>query len=384
MRIWDDVVGTSSAWSALSEFRATIDEFEGASPGHGALDRPRHLAFVAEAQLRAVDPELAVGSTLDAFANDLRTLASVLREHFAPAEGTPERPREDVDNAADAVATSLARLPGRPVTEPESAAVIDALRQQLNGLLAQAHQSIDQVASETTAASAQHMSDLDARDQAASAISSRIDELEARLQQIDSEATELLVAKRSEFDGAEAQRATTFTSEAAAHEARLQAILGAAQASLSETLAAEKATYEQLILQQGDEGEKALTRLRTLLEDAETVVGAIGRTGLTGGFHEWEETERKAADELRDRAMKYGLAAACAIGVMLLIKLLGGHGEGLDATLTVGSVALPGALGGIAAYSAQESTKHRRNQVIARRTEIELKSFGPFLGPVMQ
>jgi hypothetical protein len=75
-----------------------------------------------------------------------------------------------------------------------------------------------------------------------------------------------------------------------------------------------------------------------------------------------------------------GIAAALIVLVLVGIRVRWAEDhDGADLPLTVGALAVPTALGAVAVYAGKESSRHRRNQVIARRTEIELASFAPFL-----
>lgn len=142
----------------------------------------------------------------------------------------------------------------------------------------------------------------------------------------------------------------------------------------------EKASHAELIDEQSETGAEHIAHIEDLKQQAERLVGAVGRTGLSGGFQQWAETERTQAERMRSIAIALGIAAALAVVVLIVIRVNWAEDHnGTDLPLTVGALAVPAALGAVGAYAGKESSRHRRNQVIARRTEIELASFGPFL-----
>jgi hypothetical protein len=136
---------------------------------------------------------------------------------------------------------------------------------------------------------------------------------------------------------------------------------------LDNAIAEGKTAFTALLEQQREDALDALARLEELKCLAVVLVEAIGRTGVTEGFKQWEQTERESADRFRLVAIMLGIATAAVIAGGITLKLVAGiDDEHWDLALAIAFTALPSALGGVAAYAARESSKHRRNQVIHR------------------
>jgi hypothetical protein len=123
-------------------------------------------------------------------------------------------------------------------------------------------------------------------------------------------------------------------------------------------------------------GAAANTELDQLLEAAKGIVGVIGRTGMTGGYQIYADRERADADRWRKIAVGIGVLA---VAVLAGIVVWSGIDHNTTWALAVGRLVLAGALGGVSAYAARQSSEHRKRSERARGLELSLASIGPYL-----
>lgn len=387
---WQESIGTSSAWTEADAVGSVITRLEGATPGAPFLARATKLAEVAKSRLEAADPDLVFPSIL---ANLGAALADLRMKLESREEGQPDPVPDDVvDSACHSVAEHIHGLPTGVPTKREAAASVKSLQGEIAALLADAQA---QVAAGVAHASAVR-EEIEGRHAEVAASATSLGE---KIAAVEAQAGATLAAQQAGFDAAEAARVAAFeaaetarvaghTSAAAAQEERLGAQLADSTSAVQDLVAQTAEKLNRHRTEQEGRSDAIVQRLEELETEAETLVESIGRTGLTGGFVEWEKAEGDAADKWRRAAQWYGAATAAVLFLLIGLKLwLDSDGRGVELPLTVSFVLLAAVPAGLATYARSESSRHRRNQVIARRTEIELKSFGPFiakLDPTMQ
>lgn len=152
-------------------------------------------------------------------------------------------------------------------------------------------------------------------------------------------------------------------------------VVKSADAALKEVSDAGAERFEEVAADLETKTSDVMTRLLQLQSDAEEVVGAIGSTGMTGGF-------QKYANEQREQADKWRVVAACSLGflvVLTTISLFFWGSEDIGSGHTVGRVLLSASLGALAAYAGNQSSAHRRREREARRFELEVAAFDPYI-----
>lgn len=378
MTSWADSIEPSPAWQAILRLRETIVRFQEAHGGNEALARPAHLAEMAAARLQALDPDLAFPRLLQDLGSRVDALQQQLTGHFESVEGAAVVEPAAIDSAADAVAEMVGLLP--PAGNDERVGLTDAYRRDLEGLRNHVEGLVNDLQGTVSAAAEQHATGVRERDARLAALTTRLDELDAAAAETRTQIDALIAERTQAFDAA-------INESRAAHEQARQA----ATAELSAVLEDNKAAFAAQVTEQEDkhaaqveahktQASESLASIEALKEKAEKLVGAVGRTGLSGGFQQWEAAERKHADQMRLVAIIFGVLAALSIvGLLGARASISDEDNRFDVPLAISSLALPAALGGVATYAGRESARHRRNQVIARRTELELASFGPFI-----
>lgn len=314
-----------------------------------------------EGRLRGADPDLVYDEALT-------PIPGLLDQLVVTVEAAVDGPGDvgSVEGVGDLLAKAVHALPQR--TEVPSVSEVDAYKADIRALRAEVAELLGQTTGEIAARSAE-----------VEQIASRIDEVAASLPPLALQVDELLATKDAELavelDRIRQQGADTD----AALRTQVNGFVEQQGVALEGTLADRTVQFDELIANQTEEAHLTLAVLGDLLEEARKVVGAIGRTGLSGGFQQWGDSEKKSANQMRITSIVFGVLAALSIVAVLLIREFHGDPDKVSLARTLGAVSIPAAFGAVAAYTGRESSKHRRNFVIARRTELELASFGPYL-----
>jgi vacuolar-type H+-ATPase subunit H len=217
--------------------------------------------------------------------------------------------------------------------------------------------------------------------------------LEAQDARLDSVVSEY----QSQFSTAQESRQTEFSQaleEAKAQirtsieqsEQTIEEAVNEAKGNLSSLLEDTRTTTEDAL---GDVKEKAeeqqeelekrsedrIKQLDSLLEKAVKTVGAIGSTGMAGGYQLVANDEKKAANSWR----RWAVAALLgAIGATVFAVAHGiSNGFHVDTFFAKWAVSIPFAA--LAAYAGVESSKHREQARINRQIELQLASLDAYL-----
>jgi hypothetical protein len=109
--------------------------------------------------------------------------------------------------------------------------------------------------------------------------------------------------------------------------------------------------------------------------DARKLLAALGVTGTAGRWAQEAKRERTTANRWRWATVLVVIAAVA-------VALLSARADSLDDPVFVSRILISAALGGLAAYTAKQSGRHRNREERARRLELELAAFGPFIEPL--
>jgi hypothetical protein len=194
---------------------------------------------------------------------------------------------------------------------------------------------------------------LDEADTQAGAIQQRIAELETALTANCTELDTMLQRHSGEFTTAQEARATEFQGE-------LQSVRDALN-EFQETARKEVESH--------------VAEIRRMEEESAALVGAIGLAGTAERYGEEVEQQRAAADRMRLLTIVLALGAV-AVG---LYAVFAGDQE---AEALIAKLAVSAVLGGLAAYTASQSGRHRRREERARALQLELTAFAPFIEPL--
>jgi hypothetical protein len=354
-----------------------LDALEADHAGSDVLTRPRVLSQTIAERLKALDPDLACRGDLEEIGKRLTALHQALDGHLAPAEGESIVEPSVVDAGVDAVAEGLVWFPS---TQAEQVVITDELRMQLAALRVQADQVRTSLAEQADSELGRQREALAAEAERLSTIQASTSDIEARLTALAAEVSQSADEKTALLDETRTHSESAFAEALSTAQSNATVLLDEQRRLFEERQTAEVAGHEEVVKALTDKGDDVIRSLERLRTEAEDLVGAVGRTGLTGGFQQWEKAEATQADRMRSLAIWFGTATAIVIlGLLILHEVRNANDQNTDFALVVGTVTLPGALGAVAAYAGRESARHRRNQVLARRTELELASFGPFI-----
>jgi uncharacterized coiled-coil protein SlyX len=188
-------------------------------------------------------------------------------------------------------------------------------------------------------------------------IEARSAELETKIAELEStvasqrEALDQLMTRHtSEFSEAQGQRASEFQEQSAATRTQLRELTEEAQQDIS----------------------REVGEIRRMQEESAQLVGAIAVTGTAERYGIEADTQQSIADRLRLTTIVLALAA---VGMAVWAAVHPNQSGGaIAAKLGVSLV-----LGGLAAYTARQSGRHRAREETARSLQLDLTAFGPFI-----
>lgn len=378
MALWDERIGSSRAWQAVEASRARLSDLAQDFDPDEALGRASRLVEIAAERLRMLDPDLAVQSELESLGQRIDGMTDAVSNLLAPAEGQSSPSIASVTKAADQAAEIIGSLPD--AGSEEAVAIADIFRRELGGVEAKVTEVVEQAEAAVAASTEEHTRVLNERKGEAANLGQRLNQLQSSV--------EVLRTTVEEFINDRTTATETAANEAkAAHDAQrerarkdAEKLLTATTQSFEQEANRQREAHEELAESLTSRATEHLSEIERMKKRVEDLVGAVGRTGLSGGFQQWEESERVEADRMRRYAIWFGAAAAVAVIALVVVRMfVGDVNDNQEWGLTIGALSIPAALGAVAVYLGKESARHRRNQIIARRTELELASFGPYL-----
>lgn len=356
------------------ELRVEADEVE---PG-GVLSRVAAVVEYSKAALTFANAEITTEAALTALANHANQVANGLTALRDTGNADAQVP--PIADAVEALAEAAAALPqgwnGSNGEIRAAAAAIEgnltARERDLDAKAAELRERLDELQSEATAS----RDDLDAR------FAQKTAELEASLAQLEAAITAqeeanatLVQTLQTQFDQAEAARETRTTSTISEQEAKITATLQ--KASDDATSVAEEIRTKAGELTQTLEGEArgTLDALEEMREEAAKLIDLVSTSATAGAYGKEAVEQKKEADEWRNNAVRAALAAGAVALVALVLSLIWKS----DPTLLVAKILLVAALTGVAGYAASQSSRHRKREERARRIQLELTAFDPFI-----
>lgn len=306
-----------------------------------------------------------------------------------------------VSDSLTAQFNQFLQFPDDPQTNAQTIATnadpwADSLLAQLSTLPLARDQDFAQLASE--AAGDYQASVRDKLD----SLNANFDTAQERIDQIMTEATTRLDGVAADVNGQRATFAEQLAELRTAFEARL--------AEFDQTITAERAAIEQTKTSQAETfrtaqnerdaafksaleeaGQKlellvassnrtvqvAVAEIQRMEQESAALVGAIGLAGTAERYGQEVTEQRKAANTWRKITVVFSLVAAIAV-VVVAITL--GHNPKWEDFL--GKLAASALIGGLAAYAARQSARHREREERARNFQLELTAFSPFIEPL--
>lgn len=325
-RIRVALAGAQDALDGLSE-----ESIEGgAAQGR---DHIRHVLSYAQLAAAATDPLLIS----EIATNELVAAVSAISTD-------PQAAVQNPDPQATRIIDATLRLPvarGRDIEQSlhDAAAVFQRSAQDRLEALKQRYTEIDKR--------------FDEADKQADGIQQRIAEVESSMAATRAEFDTMLQRHSGEFIAAQEARAKEFQSEL--HTLRDE--LG------------------RLHTEAREEVESRVAEIRRMEQESSALVGAIGLAGTAERFGEEVVQQKRAADWMR------WLTIALALGAVVMSVYAVIKGDQEPAAL-VAKLAVSVVLGGLAAYTASQSARHRRREERARALQLELTAFAPFIEPL--
>lgn len=322
--------------TALSLAQKALDELDPDLVDEAAASGRDHLARIlsyAQLVVSGTDPLLISNTAI----NETESATSQLA---ADALGAAQSPEAHATRVIDATL----RLPAAQGRDTEQSlrdaatAFERSARERLNALQ-QRYAEID--------------NKLDEADTQADAIQQRISELETSLAASRTELDTMLQRHSGEFTTAQESRTKEFQDE-------LQAV---------------RDELSRLQSEAREEVESRVAEIRRMEEESSALVGAIGLAGTAERFGEEAVQQRMAANRMRGLTIALALGAV-AVGLYAVIT-----GD-QDPEALIAKVAVSIVLGGLAAYTASQSGRHRRREEKARALQLELTAFAPFIEPL--
>ena len=121
--------------------------------------------------------------------------------------------------------------------------------------------------------------------------------------------------------------------------------------------------------------DKIIADLEAKLEEAKKIVGAVSDNAVTGNYKIVANNHKTTADVFRIIA----IVLMITMSSLLIYAIWDVSGENYDWTKSLVRILAAAALSYPATYAARESSKHRKLEIINRKSELELTAIGPFI-----
>jgi hypothetical protein len=357
------IAALRSASGALDEdARRAVDE-----QYQGATERiPKVLDFV-EGALAAADPALVTEASLAGIDSHLGQAAdTITRLPSDPAQGLA------LDQQLEAaIGAAVPLLSATPFLVDRAERASEAFDTALSG-------SVEQLKVDTT----QLAAELDALDQRRLGADDAItEEDEVRRQALLEQAEALKSAVATEQQRLD-QLVPTFEQQfSEAQDARqatfdeVRVSLEASAESVSTDLAKQADTTKSAL---SGEANAVLTEVKARRDEVNDLYRVVTDSSTAGAFNEEAATQKTTADEWRQVAIGFGIAAAViALGSIAWAAV---EPNGVSsAGAIVAKVTATLAAAAIAAYAGRQSGRHREREEGAKRLELQLVALGPFI-----
>jgi hypothetical protein len=209
----------------------------------------------------------------------------------------------------------------------------------------------------------------------ATALAQRLDqqrqETERLFAERKAEAEKLVTATRTELEALQQRIESTATEQAelfrSAQDERTTHFNG--------SLEGFKSQLDKVVEDASQRVDELMTTIGRKDQDASNLLAALGVKGTAGRWAQEAAQERTTANRWRWATV---LVVIAAVGMALLAA----RADSLNDPAFVSKALISAALGGLAGYTARQSGRQRNREEIARRLELELAAFGPFIEPL--
>jgi predicted phage tail protein len=312
------------------------------------LERLDRAIAYTRVVLEATQPEMLTATTADAAVNAALQIANnpavALEQANAYAEALinavaliPLARDRDVEQQVKNAAAKFQQSASQRLNALEDS--IKQAREQVNGL----KQTIDERASEASTQISGQVSGFE----------TRIGELEHGIATQRQQLDEQITRQTTTFNETQEERSKTF----------------------AETLESFRTELSEAQVRAQEEIDQRVSEIRRMEEESAQLVGAIGLAGTAERYSVEAREQCKAANRLRWATV---IVAFAAVGMAVYASL---HHETRTQTLTA-KLTVSLILGGVAAYLARQSARHRRREEHARALQLELTAFSPFIEPL--
>ena len=312
------------------------------------VERLEHVIAFAAVALERTDPEMVT----DQAVNEIQAAALQIAND-------PTTAATNAVTYGDPLILAILRLPvtaGRDVEQSVKDAAASFQRStaqrltSLRGSFAEAKEEVASLREEMDRRSNELAGEIET---ARLSLQEKLDELQQAIEVQRQALDELSTRHSTAFSEAQEERATTFQGELSTFREELDGLMGSV----------------------AKEVEERVDEIRRMEKESSQLVGAIGLAGTAERYSEEVTEQAKIANRWRLATIGLGLAAV-AVGIYAIV--VGDQtNQDLTAKLVVSII-----LGGLAAYSARQSARHRRREEQARQLQLELTAFGPFIEPL--
>lgn len=345
------------------------DEAVAAADEHaeGAVARVAKVMIYLEGALATADPALTTASGLTAIESALTNAANVASQLKSNPEfaATLDQHMEEALVAAGPLAAASPLIAERAGAAKST--FDTALSETVKDVESRASALSEELAAleeRRTQASSEHEQ---AEEQRRQEFSTAMDALKARVDEQEQRADQLLPTLQTQFDAAQKEQQDAFDSLRDGFKDDAEATVTGLKESAEKT--------GKYLTGKADE---VLVEVRARQDEVEELYGVITDTSTTGAFRDEASAQKKAADRWRWVAVGFGvLAALIAVGSIVLSAVYPDETSGTSAVVAKVTATLVAA--GIAAYAGRQSGRHREREEEAKRLELELVAFPPFI-----
>jgi len=345
-------------------------------------DKMKHLQEAAD---RAI--EWAESLTDDEWPDEesrerLRKVLAYAQLMIAASDGALVE--HDVGSSLQAALNEFVESSAQAASEPEI--WIDRLLQRIRGLPpAQGHDLEQRAKDAATKFGRSARQRVSAVEKQADQIKQEVDETGVRINELNDQSRTAMTERLDELRSSIEQIQTTFegriqqyesTLETEREESLKQRREQADEFNTAQTERAEQANarLDALVADLTERSDQALQGLETSRERVADLIDRVTLAGTAGGFGDEAHQQKAEADKWRGRAIALGVIAAFA-GLGIAIYAIVDEIQ----TPLIGAALI---LIGLAGYAAKQSSEHREREVRARRLEIEMAAFGPYMEAV--
>jgi hypothetical protein len=324
-----------------------LDEAE-RKPYQSELKRLDEVIAYAAVVLDATDAELLSTNAFQA----IRTAASNISNHALSA-------LQNAESYGDGLLDAIALLPvarGREVEQQVKEAAANfqrAAKQRLRAF------------EEDVKKARKELADL----------SPTIDARSAEIKAVIENETKVFEAKLADFETAIATHQQALDEQLTRQSQAFTEAQEERAGGFQEVVERAQGQLHQIHQQAQDEVEAHVAEIRRMEEDSARLVGAIGLAGTAERYSEEARDQNKTANTFR------WLAVLVALGAVAMAVIASLHHDQTTQSLTA-KLAVSALLGGLSAYLARQSGRHRRREEHARSLQLELTAFSPFIEPL--